>query len=274
MGVRAQWTKAAHFLHTNARKRNESKQQRVLYPICFSRHPLPACSLPISVVVLGHNASFILSTTVPTLTSRMPKLKFKRTPEEEAEHQARKAARKERKRKREHYRTPSPMPSSGKRAHKESKWDADEPQRKWASSDEEDRAGPSTRSDKRRSDASDDAMRAQMEDELFREKMFGAMGEDERLDGLESHLNSYVHIPDRWKSAAMGSSGKALYDADEFLRLDPSTLDDDEYAEWIRLGMYRSVLSACGSAMVMLMKVSQENSRRRERCKGAEEGGR
>lgn len=78
---------------------------------------------------------------------------------------------------------------------------------------------------------------------MFRERLFDAMGHDERLDGLENQLNDFAHIPDRWKNAATGTTEKDLYDADDFLKLDPSTLDDNEYAEWIRLGMYRCVFS-------------------------------
>ena len=170
----------------------------------------------------------------------MPKLKFKRSPEEEAEHQARKARRKEKKRKRERAQSDryhSPHGSSSKRAHKENADDDDVTRRKWASSDEEDeeRASKAEREHVRR--GSEDAA-AEME---FRQKMFDAMGEDERLDGVETHFNDFVHIPDRWKRAATTTSETYLYDADDFLKLNPNTLDDDEYAEWIRLGMYRCV---------------------------------
>jgi hypothetical protein len=37
-------------------------------------------------------------------------------------------------------------------------------------------------------------------------------------------------------------SKRAYYDDDldgDFLRIDPSTMDDEEYAEWVRQGMYR-----------------------------------
>lgn len=175
----------------------------------------------------------------------MPKLKFKRTPEEEAEHQARKARRKEKKRKRTAS-DPRSHGTSSKRAHGDHR---DGPARKWDSGEEDDIPEMTSRADKAENPhmrprrfserMDDDAVRAQVEEEMFREKLFGAMGEDERLDGLESHLNDFVHVPDRWKQAATGEPDKVLYEEDDFLRLDPSTLDDDEYAEWVRLGMYR-----------------------------------
>ncbi|KAF5326061.1 hypothetical protein D9611_000288 [Ephemerocybe angulata] len=175
----------------------------------------------------------------------MPKLKLKRTPEEEAAHQERKALRKEKKRKRSEH----SYASSSKRAHKDTDDDVTQ-RRKWASSDEDDISAETTRPSKPghgyprgssfNPDRMDDDVRdAEMEEEMFRDRLFGALGEDERLDGLESHLNDFVHVPDRWRNAAAGSSEKVLYEEDDFLKLNPTTLDDDEYAEWIRLGMYR-----------------------------------
>lgn len=76
----------------------------------------------------------------------------------------------------------------------------------------------------------------QIEERQFREKMFDAMGDDERLDGLETHFNDFAHVPDRWKRSDLG------YEGDEYLKMDPNAMDDDEYAEWIRIGMYRFVV--------------------------------
>lgn len=179
----------------------------------------------------------------------MPKLKFKRTPEEEVEHQARKARRKEKKRKRaESDRYHSPHGSSSKRAHKENA-DDDVTRRKWASSDDDDedeeRASKAERERERGharpSGEREDAAAAYEAEMEFRQKMFDALGEDERLDGMETHFNDFVHIPDRWKRAATTTTETYLYDADDFLKLNPNALDDDEYAEWVRLGMYRCV---------------------------------
>jgi len=64
-------------------------------------------------------------------------------------------------------------------------------------------------------------------DELeFREKMWGALEEDERLDGIDARFNDYAHIPDRWTRDAHDAA-------------DPQYMDDDEYAEWVREGMWK-----------------------------------
>ena len=77
-----------------------------------------------------------------------------------------------------------------------------------------------------------DQIREQLEEERFREKMFGAMEEDERLDGLESHLNSYAHIPRRWRGGGMDRM-------DDELAVDPQLMEEEDYAEWVRAGMWR-----------------------------------
>ena len=74
-----------------------------------------------------------------------------------------------------------------------------------------------------------------IEERQFREKMFDAMGEDERLDGLETQFNDFAHVPDRWRRSDLG------YEGDDYLKMDPNAMDDEEYAEWIRIGMYRYV---------------------------------
>ncbi|RXW14893.1 hypothetical protein EST38_g10966 [Candolleomyces aberdarensis] len=203
----------------------------------------------------GHLAGDVANAVVAYAVT---KLKFKRTPEEEAEHQARKARRKEKKRKRaesDRYHNPH-GPSSSKRAHKENADDDDVTWRKWASSDEdEERASKAEREHTRPSPGGDAASEAEME---FRQKMFDAMGEDDRLDGVETHLNDFVHIPDRWKRAATTTSESHLYDADDFLRLNPNALDDDEYAEWIRLGMYRKSHAAEHAEQVRRKAVAEE----------------
>ena len=71
-----------------------------------------------------------------------------------------------------------------------------------------------------------DAIRTELEDMQFREKMWGAFEEDERLDGVNARFNDYAHIPDRW--------ARDTHDA-----ADPQYMDDDEYAEWVRQGMWK-----------------------------------
>ncbi|KAF9529712.1 hypothetical protein CPB83DRAFT_789492, partial [Crepidotus variabilis] len=90
-----------------------------------------------------------------------------------------------------------------------------------------------------------EALKAEVEDRRFREKMFDALGDDERIDGLEARLNDFAHVPEHWRSSSTAGLGKnktraQVYDEDEFLTMDPSTMDDEEYAEWVRIGMYRS----------------------------------
>jgi len=78
-----------------------------------------------------------------------------------------------------------------------------------------------------------------VEEESFREKLWDALGEDERLDGIEARLNEYVYIPRRWR----GVSSRA-YSPDTVGGLGdvPNLMNDDEYAEWMRAGMWRYVL--------------------------------
>ncbi|KAJ7818156.1 hypothetical protein B0H14DRAFT_3474001 [Mycena olivaceomarginata] len=62
------------------------------------------------------------------------------------------------------------------------------------------------------------------------------------LDSLEAQMNDYAHVPDRWRTGgADAGRSRVDYDvgADEFLKMDPRHMDDEEYAEWIRAGMYR-----------------------------------
>jgi len=161
------------------------------------------------------------------------KLKLKRTPEEEAEHLLRKEQKREKKRKREQ----GQYKSSSKRYHSE-----DVPSRKWASSDEEEVCGPqqATSSRSHKYPSNYDALKAEIEEQMFREKMFDALGDDERLDSVEAQFNDFAHVPDHWRSDK-GKAKARVYDDEGPLNLDPRTMDDEEYAEWVRAGMYRSV---------------------------------
>jgi len=178
----------------------------------------------------------------------MPKLKLKRTPEEEREHKLRKERKRERrKRKREDTATYQSGTSS-KRYHADEQDKTREP--KWASSDEDEpqfgpQPVPSESSHGYNPDY--DTIKAEMEEKLFREKLFDAMGEDEMLDSVEARLNDFAHVPDRWRtSTSERKTGKTKahhYDDDDLLKLDPAYMDDEEYAEWIRAGMYRLVVT-------------------------------
>ncbi|KAH9915913.1 uncharacterized protein B0H18DRAFT_885399 [Fomitopsis serialis] len=77
-----------------------------------------------------------------------------------------------------------------------------------------------------------DRILAELEEARFREKMFGALEEDERLDGLESRLNDYAHIPRRWRGGGMDRM-------DDERGMDPNVMEDEDYAEWVREGMWR-----------------------------------
>ncbi|KAF9047435.1 hypothetical protein BJ165DRAFT_1102010 [Panaeolus papilionaceus] len=160
------------------------------------------------------------------------KLKLKRTPEEEEEQRRlKKERRREKKRRQE-----GGHASSSKRVHLE---EDEHPQRKWASSDEEgSEYGPQPTHPSTAHKPDYDTLRAEIEEEMFRQKMFDAMGDDERLDSVEARFNDFAQVPDRWRTTGTGSS-RLKMDEDEFLKMDPSMLDDEEYAEWIRAGMYR-----------------------------------
>lgn len=73
--------------------------------------------------------------------------------------------------------------------------------------------------------------RAQLVDEeaLFREKMDEAAQEDAGIYGVESKLNDYAAdtVPRRWRQDT-GTS-----------EVDPSGMDDETYAEWVRAGMWK-----------------------------------
>ncbi|KAG5647076.1 hypothetical protein DXG03_001446 [Asterophora parasitica] len=173
----------------------------------------------------------------------MPKLHLKRTPEEEAAHQLRKKQRREVKAKRNHGLKASGEPSRKRSRHRDTT-----PERPWASSDDEPHAenyresGPSSSSYHASSSVKPDyeKIRAELDEQRFREKMASAFDDDERLDSLEARFNDFSHIPGRWRADG-SKTAKPVYDdaPDEFLKMDPRYMDDEEYAEWVRIGMYR-----------------------------------
>jgi hypothetical protein len=77
-----------------------------------------------------------------------------------------------------------------------------------------------------------------VEEESFQEKLWDALRDDERLDGVEARLNDYAYIPRRWR----GVSSRDSPDTVGGLGDDPNLMNDDEYAEWMRTGMWRYVL--------------------------------
>lgn len=150
----------------------------------------------------------------------MGKLHLKRTPAEQAEHElrkARRAARKAAKRSRQHedYSDTEEGSSSSRKKHKT--FDAE---------DDESSYNPQAYK------ADYDHIAAQLEEERFREKMWGAFGDDERLDSVEASLNSYAHIPRRWHGGGMDRM-------DDELHISPQMMEEEDYAEWVRAGMWK-----------------------------------
>jgi hypothetical protein len=78
-----------------------------------------------------------------------------------------------------------------------------------------------------------------MAHDSFQEKLWDALGDDDRLDAIEARLNDYAHIPRRWRG--VGSQAYGQYHTDGGLEDDPARMNDDEYAEWVRVGMWRYV---------------------------------
>ncbi|KIY69469.1 hypothetical protein CYLTODRAFT_226423 [Cylindrobasidium torrendii FP15055 ss-10] len=76
----------------------------------------------------------------------------------------------------------------------------------------------------------------------FQESMSMAFEDDERVDSLESRFNGYhdPDIPTHWGDSS-SRRRRHFEDPDDYLKQDPSTMDEEEYAEWIRFGMYRCV---------------------------------
>lgn len=170
----------------------------------------------------------------------MPKLHLKRTPEEEALHELRKKEKREGKRRRRHHESHHDLEPESSRSRKRRR-DDQEPERKWASSDENEEqqygpqpAGPSNSYASRSHKPDRDQLRAEIDELRFREKLFGAFAEDERLDSLEARMNDFAHVPDRWRTARRPGN-----ENDEWLQTDPNVMDEEEYTEWIRMGMYR-----------------------------------
>ncbi|KAH7334694.1 hypothetical protein B0J17DRAFT_671190 [Rhizoctonia solani] len=97
-----------------------------------------------------------------------------------------------------------------------------------------------------------DTLRAEMEERQFREKLLDAMGDDAGFETIETQFNEYDDVvPDRWKDSASSH-----------LRNDPSMMDDDQYAEWIREGIWRRTHKAEVEAQE---RAEEERKRKREK---------
>ncbi|KAI0753517.1 hypothetical protein C8Q80DRAFT_517429 [Daedaleopsis nitida] len=106
-----------------------------------------------------------------------------------------------------------------------------------------------------------DRIRAEVEEARFREKLWGALGDDERLDSVEASLNDYAHVPRRWRGGGMERM-------DDELGVDPQYMEDEDYAEWVRAGMWRKKHAAEHEEQ---MRREAEHKARKEREKAVRE---
>ncbi|KAH9174941.1 hypothetical protein EDB89DRAFT_1848316 [Lactarius sanguifluus] len=149
----------------------------------------------------------------------MPKrLRLKRTPAEQAEHDLRKArkATKKATSKQRSARGTDPDSASKHSGGLNAEFDFTSPD-----------PGPST---------SHYGAGATAEDERFQQKLWDALDDDNgRLDGIEARLNEYAHVPRRWRGV-----GPREYNLDSTGGVDddPRFMNDDEYAEWVRVGIW------------------------------------
>ncbi|KDQ55251.1 hypothetical protein JAAARDRAFT_134151 [Jaapia argillacea MUCL 33604] len=108
----------------------------------------------------------------------------------------------------------------------------------WTESDTEYGPPPPSTSTSQAQKPDYEPMRAELEEERFREKIWDAVEDDgfyassSRLDSVEAELNSYSHVPNRWRTSSGSAGGKGV-------DVNPDQMDDEEYAEWIRAGMHR-----------------------------------
>lgn len=149
----------------------------------------------------------------------MPKLRhqLKETPEEAAEREWRRKRRKERKERHKPRRKADPSTSSTASKPKDDRHSASAPT---CDSDE----GWDAPSGSKKADL--DSIRAEMEQARYYDQLQNAMDEDQRLDSIEAQFNSY--IPPRWRN-----------DHDTQFSVRAEEMNDEEYAEWMREGMWR-----------------------------------
>ena len=139
------------------------------------------------------------------------KLHLKRTPAEQAEHDLRKA----------------------RKAARKAARAAPYITRRHTESDDDYGPQPAPSASRTSQDAhheGDSDVFARLEEERFREKLAEAMGEDEYVHGLHSRFEAYDtgRVPKRWQG----------YDA-ETESVNPALMEEEEYAEYIRAGMWR-----------------------------------
>jgi hypothetical protein len=159
----------------------------------------------------------------------MPKLRLKRTPaeeEERARRKARKAERKEAKRLGQKYDLRGSSSTSTRDNHHRSK-------RRATDTGEDAHYDTDYESDDRL-EWLEEQQRRKQEEDAFQQRLWDELGQQERLDNLTSNLNSYPHIPQRWKSGGMADLEDAVYN-------DPNLMEDERYAEWMREGMWKYV---------------------------------
>jgi hypothetical protein len=167
----------------------------------------------------------------------MGRLHLKETPEEREERKWRKRRKAERK---AHQRIHSHTQGN---ASQRGRTDADGHHKGGEGPTEGDEEGwiPPEGSTRKYRDFDHEELRTEVEERLFREKLFDAMEEEEadyahRLDGLEARMNDYAHVPYRWRTSAAADDGRDLF---EHATVNPNEMTEDEYAEWIREGMWR-----------------------------------
>ncbi|KAF8608193.1 hypothetical protein BDV93DRAFT_486785 [Ceratobasidium sp. AG-I] len=107
-----------------------------------------------------------------------------------------------------------------------------------------------------------DELRAEMEERRFREKLFDAMGDDAGFDQTEAYYNDFSHVPPRWREPGESAAAKGP---------DTSAMDDEQYAEWIREGMWkrthRAEVEAREQAEKEKRKRKEKEKARREETK-------
>lgn len=160
------------------------------------------------------------------------KLRMKRTPEEQAAHDVRKTSKAARKAAKKARRSRSRSPSSRdkRRRTDNSNYVFEWEEEQFVSNHSTTSSGE--HSSHRQPKPDWDYVHAQVEEERFRDKLWGALEDDERLDGVEARMNSYAHIPRRWRGGGMDRM-------EDDMTIDPQFMEDEDYAEWVRLGMWR-----------------------------------
>lgn len=159
----------------------------------------------------------------------MPKIRLKRTPAEETERalrKARKAARKEAKRRFQSGHDLGSDDEPHSKRHKSDGW------YERAGNDSDGGFDPTDLGEDDNLQWREEQRLRREEDERFQQRMWDEVGEQDRLDSLETDLNSYSHIPSRWRPSH----------ADPAIKANLQSMEEEEYAEWVRQGMWRFVL--------------------------------